>query len=307
MTQRARYVVLATDAAPTYSVLAPVAVRLWRRLGYEALVFIHAEGWETPHGRVVLEELDAAGARTKVVPTIAPMSIANTMRCSRLVGAAHDGLDEDDFLLTSDVDMFPLSRTFFDRQEDLVVLRALGDTWMQPSAPKPPTFREGVALSEVRFPMCYAGALTSIWRELFPIVPGDAAESLRRTVEPHLGRRDHTDLDEHLVSWAFPRHPRANGLVRQVAVGVWRQEDLWLVDPVDAPRLSSHECMHRGMLWRADGWTPAQGPPPDGVIDFITERFEGRRPWWCFDVAAVFFPEEASWLGAYRARLEATP
>mgnify|MGYP001570709840 CR=1 FL=1 len=91
-----RYVSLSVDAAPTYAALAPVTVRLWKRLGYTAILHIHEDGWGTPFGELVLREISGTGAAIVGVPTVPPLSIPNTMRAVRLVAAAVNGLELDD-------------------------------------------------------------------------------------------------------------------------------------------------------------------------------------------------------------------
>lgn len=300
-----RFIALATDAAPTYATYLPLVVRLWRHLDYQAIVQVHDESWETPFGFAVLEEAIAGGAVIFRVPTCPPLSIPNTMRCTRLVAAASEWIQPSEFLLTADVDMLPLSRTFFDRDEPWIVYRGLGDTWMQPTASVPPRPPK-VLQPGLRFPMCYSGATVEIWRELLPIVVGDFAESLHRTVEPYgvHDRADHTDLDETIVSRAFLTSPRMTGQVEELSVGVWRQGEFLLVDPIDAPQLTPHEHMHRGMLLHGEGWMPGKGDPPN-AFDFIPQRFyPGTRPWWCFDVATIYFPELTDWITSYRARID---
>lgn len=302
-----RFIVLAVDAAPTYAIYLPLVVRLWRRLGYHALVQIHDQGWDTPFGGLVLDETAAMGAHIAPLAECPPLGVANTMRCSRLVAAAGHGLAGDDFLLTADVDMIPLSRTFFDRSEELIVYRGLGDIWMQPSAPIPPAPPSVMRTGGMRFPMCYSGATTRLWREMLPLIVGDRFASLERVIAPYLPpRTNYTDLDETIGSAAFLEHPRAQGAVEEVSIGVWRQGDLYLVDPIDAPKLSPHDHMHRGLLLLADGWIPGRGEPPTAPIDFIPCRFyPGERPWWCFDVPVIYFPEEASWIEGYREKMKA--
>jgi len=299
-----RYIVLACDAAPTYAIYLPLVVRLWRRLGYKALVYLHAEGWDTPFGDLVRAELALAGSTTSIIDAVAPLGIANTMRCARLVAACEPFLDPEDFLLTSDVDMIPLSRTFFDRREDFIVYRGLGDIWMQPAAPVPPRPPAVMRPGEVRFPMCYSGATAEIWRYMLPLNYGIPHDALVDTIAPYLpSRTNYTDLDETIGSYAFLAHPRAQGVVEEVSTGVWRQGDLYLVDPIDAPQLTPHEHMHRGLLLLVDGWIPGRGDPPSAPIDFIPCRFyPGERPWWCFDVPAIYFPEEAAWITSYVER-----
>lgn len=300
-----RYVVLATDAAPTYAVWAPVAARLWARHGYRSIFHLDSLGWESPFGRVILDELVTAEvAHFAYIPRTGELTVPNTMRCSRNVAAAAGFLEPDDFILTADVDMMPLRGAFFDKLPPFVVLRAMFATWLGSQVVPPVVDVSHIWAGNFRFPMCYAGATTTIWREMFPgIIPGDTAASLAAVL---IGRSDAVDLDETLLSYAFLSSPRAAGpAVLESPAGVWRKGELVMIDPMEERLLSEYFNMPRAMLRYDDLWHPGRGtPPPPDAIDFIPNRFLGGRPWCCFDVVSAYFPDMTDWLANYRRRLE---
>lgn len=295
---RRRWVALATDSAPTYAIFAPIVTWLWRRLGYRALIFIHddEEGWATRFGQLVIGNLREAGALLVPLPTVPPLSYANTMRCARLVAASLAEVADDDFILTADMDMFPLSRNFFDRSEDLIALRALYHVWEMPRIPKPPTIDAPLQPGEHRFAMCYFGATARIWRKILPLVVGDPLASLR-AIAP---AEDSIDNDEVKLSRGVLTSHYAQGRIEAIARGHWKQGDLHLVDPIDGPNLSGHIHLSRSLIW-LQHWQTVRGTPEAAeAIDFIPPRFpRGSDPWWCFDVARVYFPEDAVRIDAY--------
>lgn len=298
-----RYVSLSCDRAPTYAAWAPVAARLWKRLGYDAIVQIEAAAWDSDFCRLVLDEL--RDAKVKMVERAVPLSVPNTMRLVRLVAASYAELEASDFVLMADVDMLPLSRTFFVDRDGLVALRAMYHFWEAVGnagvAPELPG--EMLVPGSWRFAMCYAGATVTMWRELLGLIPGAPAASLAALV----GERadDPPDLDEIKMSAAFLN--RASGApLMAVADGVWKKGELQLVDPVKAPLLSAYASVPRGMLRLQDLDVDAYHVRDERVIDFIPARFSmAALPFHQFSVPSVYFPEEAEWLGQYEVRLRA--
>lgn len=310
-----RYVVLATDSAPTYAVWAPVAARLWRRCGYTPILLVEdGPAWREPAQAVIYDAMIEGAHLGAWIPRTGELTIANTMRCARLVAAAVPGLEPSDFILTSDVDMIPLAPAFFQRTEPFLVLRAMFNVWLATKVivnNRPNIDLTHVWAGNFRFPLCYSGASVEIWREMVPeILVGDPAASLAQLVAgtgAWPAHPDAVDLDERLASFRFLDSPRAAGEVIETdPAGVWRKGELVLVDPLDLPLISEYDNMPRAMLRLDDFWTPVSGTPaPPEAIDYIPFRFyPGTKPWRCLDVIAAYWPDEAAWLQAYRARVD---
>jgi hypothetical protein len=295
-----RYVSLSTDSRPNYAIHAPVAARLWLRLGYRTIVHIHESGnWGTEFGQIVLNELAAIGAAIVRVPVCPPLSLPNTMRAVRLVAAWVNGLNLDDFVMQADVDMYPLNREFFSNPAEFTVLRALYAGWLGCKTP-PPMVDWANVKPGWRFQMCYAGARVDIWRELWNLPLGDSAAALRTLLEgtPY----DAADFDEAKLSYAFLASPRAQGeWVHLDHRGVWRKGELVFVDPMGAPLLSKYHNMPRGLVGPED--ENHAGNPE--AIDLIPPRFAREdRPYWPFGVVKQRWPEEREWLTGYQERID---
>jgi hypothetical protein len=294
-----RFVSLATDHAPTYAAWAPVCARFWRRVGYRSIVHVESVGWDSAFGELVLGELSNAGAILVRVEAAAPLSIVDTMRVVRLVAAGNEQIGPDDFVLMADVDMLPLDEAFFADRAGLIALRALAYGWAKlPIGQIVPT----IGASSWRLPMCYVGAPASVWRTLLP-VDGDPrmAVSAIRRMQPEC---DGYNLDETLMSRVvFERAGIAP--IEDVSNGVWRKGDLHLVDPIHAPHHSQRRKIQRGMLgaWSDEA---ARRERMDGMLDFMPARFErGANVLGDLDVAALYAPDEKTWIDRYRSRLQA--
>lgn len=296
-----RFVVLATDAAaPSYAVWAPVAARVWRLCGWEPLLLCHAEHWDTTlWGREIRRELDVVAATMLDVVTCPPMGVPNTMRCSRLAAAAWSVLRDDDVLLTSDVDIIPVDKTFFHAPpSEAFSLRSHYQAWLALSDRS--FLASEIEPGNFRLAMCYCGATAACWRRLFPeIEVGDVNKSIARIFT---GRGDSTDNDEVVLSFRFlSGWP---GPTVEECPGQWRRGELLLTDPVHAPNLYCGPAIPRGLAIHGAGGC-GRGTPALGCIDWIPGRFEaGSRPWSDVHAVGLLHPELKEWVTGYLHRMK---
>lgn len=224
-----RFVALSTDSNPNYAIYAPIVTRLWRRLGYEPLLIILEPdpGWSTPLGHYVRESLPA-DLLIRSVPQTRPLTAANTMRVCRLAAAAFPEVDGEDIVMTSDIDMAPLSRTFFERDKEweLFVLRADFHGAIE-KAVVDYAYGPVLVYGAVRFPMCYTSARASIWRDLFPMIRDQLPRSVERIV--HGLPYDKHDYDESNCSMRILQSKYAIGQLHQIDETIWQQGMLRMV------------------------------------------------------------------------------
>lgn len=156
-------VVLSSDRNPDYAFFAPLSCLLWKRHGYKALLFIvgtAAEWRADPRLRASLERSREVGAEIHFIPTFDGVRTSTVAQCVRMFGAAVP-LAEDDYLLTSDIDMFPLGPWVGGNrnpEKDLQIYYANA-------------YHEGVP----HYPMCYIGATVKTWRNVVACDPGSYA------------------------------------------------------------------------------------------------------------------------------------
>lgn len=284
---------LASDHLGTYAVLLPIAAKLWETLGYTPIVQ-HSLRDDNPFEQAVLAW--TVGDKYRIAAR-EPLSLPNTMRAVRLF--AWELADSGDFILTADVDMFPLSRTFFADPPPHVLLRACWYLWLGNEGREP--FFDPARLEPTgdpscpyrsHFAMCYAGATKEIWRELFQSGTWPA--------------HDTNSWDEEALTARVLDRVRGQPFA-ELGRGRWRKGDLHFVDPLDAPLLSEYRDMPRGMIRLGDIWKPAMGPAPEGAIDFIPPRFtQYDRPAWIFPAVRLYFPELGDWLDGYYRVLDET-
>jgi hypothetical protein len=184
-----RIAVNSTTLDPSYSFFAPLTALAWRRIGYESLMFLVGTEAEWRRDRRACLVLDETLQLAQVVfvarrPAAADFTLSQVVRLCALDG------DPDDYLLVSDVDMWPLSRGWLDRADpsrDFHVFNA-----------------DAYGANADRFPICYLGGRRDAWRRAFG--GGSLTEQLARVNWPahsdwHFDERFATGCLRGLPDW----------------------------------------------------------------------------------------------------------
>jgi hypothetical protein len=156
-----RRVVLSATLDPVYSFFAPLTALVWRRVAaFEPLLLLvgHEDEWRSHASaqRVLAEAVRYA--EVVFVPRVSGASDHTLAQVARLCAGALDGVAEDDYLLVSDVDLWPLS-VQLDRAAD-------------PSYAFHIFNADAYLPNEDRFPMCHLGGRRAVWREVFSLDDG---------------------------------------------------------------------------------------------------------------------------------------
>lgn len=142
-------VILSCTDNPLYSFFIPLAIYSWKKIGVDAICFVPGE----PSERM---ELALATGKTVSPETrypflnIEPDREVTYFQCSRLFGAALD-LDDDEYLITSDIDMAVFGNVFNQGFKEGFVIYG------------PDLVPQG------QFPICYIMAQARHWRKAFNI------------------------------------------------------------------------------------------------------------------------------------------
>lgn len=168
-----RCVGLAVDQNPTYEFFAPLTAAVWQRLvGYHPIIICIGleEHWaRSRSSSLVLEKLRSRGAEVSFVQAIEGYRTANMAQVSRMYAFASHSAMPDDYVLTSDVDMWPLAPAWFHENE-----------------PTPGAVAVLYANSPSRFPMCYIGAHAGTWKELMLDPFGIPLQNVTELVHRHM-------------------------------------------------------------------------------------------------------------------------
>lgn len=114
-----KWVTLASDVNPSYDFLLPVGGLVWRKVtGYEPLCLLAGPDWNSKVGQVVIEQLNLFGMSYHFVgPISEPYRTSVHAQMARQHAAAIH-LNEDDLLMTSDSDMFPINGDWFNQWDE---------------------------------------------------------------------------------------------------------------------------------------------------------------------------------------------
>ncbi len=147
-----KYVILSANSNIAYSRQIPIVCHLWKNLiSYQPIVYFIDEIED-----FVVENTKKVGAQYKFFKK-GFANINNTVRLSQNIRLfavlIEKQLKEDDYLIISDADMYPLSYQHFNTainwNKKLHILNA-----------------KGMAPDEVEYPMCYLGADVKTWKEI---------------------------------------------------------------------------------------------------------------------------------------------
>jgi hypothetical protein len=152
-----KIVVNTTNDKQMYAFFMPLVAMLWNKIiGYSPIsLFVgNKEHWHsTELNKLIINETEKY-ARVFYIDQYPGIESATIAQVSRLYASAIPDLNSDDYLLTSDVDMFPLNKERFHGQD----------------LSKPfHVFNSDAYLPEEKFAMCYLGGKVSAWREIMEI------------------------------------------------------------------------------------------------------------------------------------------
>jgi len=184
-------VVNSTDLNPIYAYFMPIVNRIWSRyMEYcpVALLYGSEELWRsTKINSFLLDEIKTtSGNQIHFVKPVTGYRSSSVMQVARAsVGALL--MQPDDYMIISDVDMIPMSKSYFRQQDGTKKFHIF-------SADAYTDITKG--WEPLKFPMCYLGASSQYWREIFGITTYDISFETAKSLE---GRADCWDNVEAYV------------------------------------------------------------------------------------------------------------
>lgn len=152
----AKYVSLSCTDNPLYSFFIPLVTWSWKKIGYDSIVFIPVE--RSPQFDTAMRY---SPTTTRFVQLkVEPDREVTYFQCVRLYAAALSGLNEDDTIVTSDIDMAVFGN-FFDQFTD-------GRFHVAGHDIAPPH----------QYPICYLAGPVKQWREIFHIREKDTPATM---------------------------------------------------------------------------------------------------------------------------------
>ena len=187
-----KYAVISTDFGHLYSFFMPITAMLWKNhIGFDTISILigNQDIWnKRKEGKLIYEETMKYSSKIKFLPVVPKMKSASTAQVSRIFASAHTEINDDDYLLSADVDMFPLHKKWFNEQDDSKRLH----------------IRNAQHWKNVkRFAICYVGGKAITWREIMNIRQDGIFNEMKRVIKTKDvdWRYDERTLTKNILSW----------------------------------------------------------------------------------------------------------
>lgn len=174
-----KYVAIGVTDNHNYAPFAPIVARYWRdRIEYTPIMCL-VGNWETPQGKLVIDELNQAEFATLAFaipegefPGIKSASISQGIRQHV---ASSTFFDDQDLLIPSDADLIPLKKEFYYQHKDPITLYYANA-------------HEGEENSHV--PACHQSMRVGTWRQVMGYKAGDNSISALCQSMKNLGMQE---------------------------------------------------------------------------------------------------------------------
>lgn len=161
-----RYVVLGVNENPKYLYYLPLVCWAWRHFGWDVILFFIKN-----HPSITIADC------IKFMLPVPSIYKSETMaQVSRLYGAAV--VEDDSYLMTSDVDMLPLSKNIFHYEGHRVL-------------------SIGRDLTDYHYPICYIGGRAKVWQQFMDIQHKDYYACMIRDMRQ---QKNMWTLDQDIVT-----------------------------------------------------------------------------------------------------------
>lgn len=172
-----KYAILSTTLDEEYSFYAPLTARMWVEVGYKPFIVFHGkpEEWSLPRHRVLFEYLKHSMADYLFLGNVKGCSKALAIKLARWYAGCYTIFADDDYLLTSDIDLWPLSFAWYSSQD--------------------PEKRYHLFNADIHggamHSTCHIGAQAKYWRKLMGVSSGDdIAKVIEKSVAGAFAKHD---------------------------------------------------------------------------------------------------------------------
>ena len=179
-----RYALFSSSLNEDYAFYLPLTVRMWSGVcGFGSIINLVGEPSEWSAGKfgVALDEAKAQGAEIEFIPRCIGHQDSTVAQVSRLYAGALGHLPDSVYVMTSDADMFPMSRDFFhatDPGKPLHILYANAYTRQH----------NGRTIREQKYPICYLGATVGVWKQIMRLGSKPFPQELQDQLDGGLSR-----------------------------------------------------------------------------------------------------------------------
>ena len=112
-----KYAISSVNENPEYLFFVPIWCAFWKRLGYDPYVITIDKNIPPPLMDLVSQTTEKMEGILGYLEHIEGYKTANVAQVSRLFVAANDFFEDDDYLITDDIDKFVICRRWFNQQD----------------------------------------------------------------------------------------------------------------------------------------------------------------------------------------------
>jgi hypothetical protein len=180
-----KYSILSVDSNPDYLFFVPITCAFWRKLGYNPYVVLVDQEISEPILELIVEYSYPYEAHINRFPHIDGYRTCNVAQISRLYAAADPLFDDDDYLITDDMDKFVVSAAWLNQQD----------------------FKKDIhiydpdELNFTRLKIGNIGMTASTWKKVIGIEEGSLRENLIKSFEKHLSKDADWNTGWNLDEW----------------------------------------------------------------------------------------------------------
>lgn len=157
--------IISSDCNMTYCFFAPITSILWNKVaGYGTMVF--ACGERNKYLDLAMNKAREIGADVFDIKSIPGYTDQNISQACRLFASCVQ-VPADTYLLTGDIDMWPLSKKYFEQQNTSKEVHLFGSN----------------TSNHTKYPICYIGMLAETWRKIMQL---NVNETLEHNIESKL-------------------------------------------------------------------------------------------------------------------------
>lgn len=184
-----RYAIMSITSNKMYAYYAPISSLLWTRMGYTPVILVVGKKDELNQDsalKLCLRACENVGAILHYVDPIEGYSDSTVAQVSRLYSGGISGFWDEDFILTTDVDMFPLSSEFFQKYRVRIGPGDDGVTkfhiWYCNTNGNIP----GTNIPS--YPICYLSGEYRFWKQIMGLDAGQLQKKLTDDLNANLGK-----------------------------------------------------------------------------------------------------------------------
>jgi len=190
-----KYSILSVDSNPDYLFFVPITCAFWRKLGYNPYVILVEKEISQPILDLIVEYSYPYQVHINRFKHIEGYRTCNVAQISRLYAAADPLFDDDDYLITDDMDKFVISDAWFNQQD----------------FSKDIHIYDPDELNFTRLKIGNIGMKAGIWKKVIEIGDEGLRTNLIKSLEAHLTKEADWNTGWNLDEWILTTRVFASG------------------------------------------------------------------------------------------------